>query len=112
MSGAAFPTTAGYGNGLINTDGAALVDTEESVPALGPSFGATPTGVLSPASVDPDPNSTAVNAQPGVPAVNAVLIELRCITNLLMLQLGQQAPDIEQMRADELWNTTIGSGTI
>ena len=38
MVGTSFPTTGGYGNPIINTDGAQLVDTEDGTQVVAPQF--------------------------------------------------------------------------
>lgn len=103
---APYSTVGGYGSATVQADGSLLVDTEDGIPVVGPAF-VLPGGGLQAAVISP-----IVPGNIGVPELNAVLIELRVITSLLLLQLGVQAPDVEQMRADELWNTTVGSGSI
>ena len=106
---AVFSTVGGYGSGVINADGSALVDTEDGIPSVGPALVTTGAnaGALAPAVVN-----SVVAPNTGIPIFNSVLIEIRCLNNLLMLQLGASAPDLEQMRADELFNTIVGQGTI
>jgi hypothetical protein len=106
MAQAGVSTVGGYGNPVINNDGSMLVDTEDGIPVVGPTLNAV-TGQLSAAVINP-----AVPANTGVPELNAILIELRVLTALVHAQLGATNLDLEQMRADELWNTTIGSGVV
>lgn len=106
MAQAGVSTVGGYGSPIIQQDGSMLVDTEDGVPILGPAFNLA-TGGLSAAVVNP-----IVPANSGIPELNAILIELRLITRLLIANMGPLAEDVEQMRADELWNTTIGQGVI
>ena len=93
-------TVGGYGSPTINSDTAALVDSEDGVPAIVPALNPV-TGALSQAVVSGvAPPSTAV------PPMNAILVELRVISALLHFQLGATSLDLEQMRADELYNST------
>lgn len=116
MVGTSFPTTGGYGNGLINADGSALVDTEDGVPVVLPQFQpsnpAVPSGQFTPAQVDPDPNNTFVGLETGIPIFNALLVELRVHNALMVLQMGVIAPDLDQMRADESFVTSIVTGSV
>ncbi len=61
-----------------------------------PSFADTTTGNLTQVTVAP---------------IAGMIVEQRCITNLLLAQMPN-APDIEQMRADELNNLWQPLGTI
>ena len=116
MVGTSFPTTGGYGNPIINTDGAQLVDTEDGIQVVAPQFypnsATVPSGGLAPAATDADPNSPWIAASPGLPPMNALIVELRVLNALMVLQLGLQAPDLEQMRADEAYVTSIVTGSI
>jgi hypothetical protein len=109
---APFSTVNGYGNPSpsLVTDPASgltssLVDTADGFSTLHPSLNAN--GSLSPFVIDPVPISPAV----GMPEINAVLVEARVISQLLHIQLGTLAPDLQIMRADEAWNTSFPSTT-
>ena len=116
MVGVAFPTTGGYGNGLINTDGSALVDTEDgtaiTAPQFYPNVATVTSGSTAPATTDPAPLNPWISVEPGLPPLNALLVEIRVLNALLILQLGDKAPDLEQMRADEAYVTSIVTGSI
>ena len=47
-----------------------------------------------------------------MPVLNAILIELRVLNEQFRSQLGTQASDLQQMRADEQWNTDPTKGTL
>lgn len=106
-----FSTVGGYGgNPSLVVDPATglssgLVDTADGFPTLHPSI--NPSGGLLPFVIDPIPISPAI----GMPEINAIIIELRVLTALLHMQLGQLAPDLQIMRADEAWNTSFPSTT-
>lgn len=110
---AAFSTVGGYGgNASVVLDPASglttgLVDTADGIPALIPQI-IPSTGQLAASIVDPVPVSPAI----GIPEINAVLVELRVVTQLLHMQMGERAPDLQIMRADELFTSTIGSGVL
>jgi hypothetical protein len=53
-----------------------------------------------------------VPAYSATPPLNAILVELRTITALLLNDMGSFAPDPQQIRADELWNITPGQGVM
>lgn len=106
MAQAGVSTVGGYGSPIIQQDGSMLVDTEDGVPVIGPQLNPA-TGALSPAVINP-----IIPGGSGIPELNAILVELRLITRLLIANMGPLAEDPEQMRADELWNITIGQGTV
>jgi hypothetical protein len=56
-------------------------------------------------SMSPDGSGT-------MPVLNAILIELRVLNEQFRSQLGTQASDLQQMRADEQWNTDPTKGTL
>lgn len=106
-----FQTTGGYGgNSSVVVDPAtglssALVDTADGFPVLSPYL--NPNGTLTPFVIDPIPISPAI----GMPEINALVVELRVISQLLHMQMGVLAPDLQIMRADEAWNTSFPSTT-
>lgn len=106
-----FQTTGGYGgNASVVVDPAtgltsALVDTADGFPVLSPYL--NPNGTLTPFVIDPIPISPAI----GMPEINALVVELRVISQLLHMQMGVLAPDLQIMRADEAWNTSFPSTT-
>lgn len=104
---AAANTVGGYGTPLVQADQSLLVDTEDGVPVVGPTL-APASGNLVAAII----NTIVPASNVGIPPLNAILIELRVIAALLHSQLGDTKLDLEQMRADELFNTTIGSGVV
>lgn len=103
------PGPTGYGPTAspTNSDGIPFVDTTNGVSVLGPGFSGF-AGALSSIALDPK----TIQDTAGLPQQNAILIELRVITSLLLFQLGASAPDVEQMRADEYWNTSLSTGTL
>lgn len=106
-----FQTTGGYGgNASVVVDPASglsssLVDTADGFPVLSPYL--NPNGTLTPFVIDPIPISPAI----GMPEINALVVELRVISQLLHMQMGVLAPDLQIMRADEAWNTSFPSTT-
>lgn len=101
------PTAFGGIQGPSNPDGTVFVDTVDGSPALVPSFSGT-SGALTPAIVNP----LAIPDTAGVPSQNALIVELRVLNNLLSLQLGDRSPDLEQMRADEFFNSSVATGVV
>ena len=108
-----FSTVGGYGGNatLIPTpSGAAafLDDAMDGYPTLHPQLG--PTGALTPFVIDP----STVSPASGLPEINAILIELRVISALLREQMGDMKAsyDLQTMRADELWNTNVTTGSL
>ena len=110
---APFQTTGGYGGNPSNvvdpTTGQAigLVDTQDGIPTLHPVIGAN--GALSPLVIDP---AAPPAFYAGMPEINAILCELRVISALLHMQLGATQLDLQNMRADEAWNTSILTGAL
>ena len=102
------PGTPAYTNGPFNADGTPFIDTVDGVPTLAPGFGTSNPPTFSPIVINP----ITVSDGAGQPSQNAILVELRVITQLLLLQLGSSAPDAEQMRADEAWNTSLSTGAL
>lgn len=104
------PGVTGYGPtaGPSNVDGVTFVDTVDGTPGLSPAFGANPPPTFAQAVIIP----TAIGDTAGMPSQNAIVIELRVITNLLLLQLGASAPDPSQMRADEAFNINLATGVL
>lgn len=98
-------TAGGYGpsSPTQNPDGSQLVDTEDGVPAFVPLLSAS--GGLSLGQ-----QSSLWQGQVGVPIINAVLIELRVMNALLHSQLGDTKLDLQQMRADEFFNSSLATG--
>ena len=98
---------------VVNSDGSLLVDTEDGTFAFVPGFSAATiagTGIgLSQSNLNPYGTWQTTG---GVAALNALLVELRVANQLLLWQMGANAPDINQMRADELFNCTLGTGAI
>lgn len=109
---APYQTTGGYGgNSSLIVDPASglassLVDTADGYPTLYPQLVAG--GGLAPFVVNPVP----INPSIGMPEINAIITELRVLTALLHSQMGTFAPDLQIMRADEGWNTTISTGAL
>ena len=95
--------------GYLQSDGSWLVDTEDGVSVFVPSFGGVATGGLSGGQVSPVPNWQQTG---GVPVLNAILVELRVMNMLLREQLGASPLDLNQMRADELFNIITTSGQV
>jgi hypothetical protein len=108
-----FSTVGGYGGNpsLIvdpNTgQSAAFADTQDGFPTLHPQIGAS--GALTPVVVDPMQPPLFYS---GMPEINAILCELRVISALLHIQLGATPLDLQIMRADEAWNTSINTGVL
>jgi len=121
--------------GNISADGSVIVDTEDMTFAFVPSFtggsvvnasnGAAAAvssqlgqGNISPFApyavwAGPPQNyaaATSIVGYGGVPALNALLVELRVFVALLAWQQGDQGPDTEQMRAEELFDSSLVSG--
>ncbi len=92
----------------VNSDGSLLVDTEDGTFAFVPGFSGN-AGVLAQSNVNPYANWQQVG---GVAALNAMLVELRVANQLLIWQMGANAPDLNQMRADELFNCTLGTAQV
>jgi hypothetical protein len=90
-------------------DGSGLVSTEDGTPVLGPVLQATGTTV---------PNVIAGNTNQGVPGgsgvppLNAILIELRVLNNLLAWQMGAEAPDLDAMRSSEAFDISLATGVL
>ena len=106
-----FSTVGGYGgnpNNVLNPSGlaAGLSDAVDGFPTLHPVI--TGPGPLAPAVID----ASTYAPGSGMPEVNAILSELRVISALLALQMGAAAPDLQIMRADEVWNTNINTGVL
>jgi hypothetical protein len=101
------------GPATINSDGSLLVDTEDGTFAYVSGFTtamlAGGPSLLSQANQNPYANYLTSG---GVAAMNAMLVELRVLNALLIWQMGANAPDLNQMRADELYNSTIGTGVV
>lgn len=110
-----YSTVGGYGgNPSLSLDPASglasgLVDTADGFPALHPANNPAGTGPTS-FIVNPVPISPSI----GMPELNAILVELRVISALLREQMGVTAScfDLQVMRADEAWNTQIGTGSL
>jgi hypothetical protein len=108
MAGPAYSTAAGYSlTGPSNPDGTVFTDTVDGTPVVGPQFAQNGQSLIPAIS-----NPTLASDVAGISVQNAILIEWRILTALMAFQLGSACPDIEQMRADELWNTTIGQGVV
>jgi hypothetical protein len=95
-----------YGPGA-QSDGSLLVDTEDGVNSVVPSFATGGTGQLSPAAFDP---RTLWSSAGNVAPLNAILVELRVMNALLHFQLGATPLDLNQMRADEFLNSFYTTG--
>ena len=108
-----FSTVGGYGGNPSNTIdpttglSIGLVDTMDGFPTLHPQFSAS--GALSAIVADP---AAPPNFYAGMPMLNAMLCELRVISALLHSQLGATQLDLQNMRADEAWNTSILTGVL
>lgn len=105
------PGVTGFGptQGPANVDGTPFVDTVDGVPTPGPSIvpsAAIPPPTFQIATVTP----TTLADTAGIPSQNQIIIELRVISNLLLMMMGAMpgnTPDLTQMRADEFWNTSV-----
>ena len=102
------PTAFGNIQGPSNPDGTVLIDTVDGMPALYPGLKADGSGNLVPFVIDP---KTVVDTA-GLPSQNAIIVELRCITNLLAVYLGDKCPDLQLMRAEEIFNTMVSTGSV
>jgi len=101
------PTAYGPTAGPINPDNTPIVDTVDTVPIVGPSL--TASGLL---AVTAPFNPLIPPDTAGIPGNLGLLIEMRVANYLTALLLGTGAPDLEQMRANELFKITIGTGTV
>jgi hypothetical protein len=101
-----YGTTAGYGSPSVNSDGAALVDTQDGIPAVVPQLNPA-TGQKTAAAV-----TSIANPDTAVPELNAILVELRVIAYLLYQINGDNQLDLEQMRSDELFNSLPATGVV
>lgn len=101
------PTGYGGLQGPTNPDFTPLVDTVDGMPVAYPAVNGL-TGQISQFVVDP---KTVIDTA-GLPSQNAIIVELRCITNLLAIYLGDRCPDLQQMRGEEIFNTMIGTGIV
>lgn len=105
---APFSTVAGYGGNPTNVtqqpsgNVAGLYDDIGGFAVVGPYLNQVTSYGLVPIVID----ATTVPAYSGLPEINAILIELRVLTALLHFQLGPTNLDLEQMRADEAYQTT------
>ena len=102
-----YSTVGGYGGPLILSDGASLSDTEDGVPAFVPAFNPTGPAALAQAIISP-----VQSAYGGTPIQNALLVEIRVMNALIALQMGASAPDLEQMRANELFDCSLGTALV
>jgi len=104
-----YSTVGGYGSSLpiVNPDGSALVDTEEGAPATAPAF-ATPTATTSNLVSATSALGPTLAATPGIPILNAVLIELRLIAEIL--NDNTSGRDLVQMRASILADINPSTG--
>jgi hypothetical protein len=84
---------------LVNEDGICVV-----VPTLTPS-----SGDLNAAQVNPAQFWAQTG---GVPVLNAILVELRVISELLHRDRGAIVTDLDQMRASELYDTMTNTGVV
>ena len=89
---------------LQANDGSLITSDEDGFPTLGATL--TSTGGY---AVNIVPGAASQNYI-GFPVANSVLVELRVMNSLLALALGASAPDLDQMRADEAFNTNPTSG--
>jgi|SRR5579862_6239412 len=107
-----YQTTAGYGvAGVQTTAGgavAALVNTIDDMVVLYPVL--NPAGAVSQFSIDPSTQPAGTNT----PGLAAILIELRVITQLLLMSLNSPAPpnniDVQQIRASEMFDINPTTG--
>ncbi len=104
-----------YTVGPFNADGTPFVDTTDGIPTLLPGFGssAPPTW----AQIQINPITVADGA--GMPPQNAILCELRVISELLsriaaatVFDGAKSLPDLDQMRADAAWDTNLSTGAL
>ena len=113
---APYSTVGGYGgNPSLAFDpnsgvSASQVDTQDGYPVLNPLISAG--GPLVQAVVDPTAAPPSPNFWQAMPELNAMLIELRVISQLLIMQLGATQLDLQVMRADEAWNTNVTTGVL
>ncbi len=84
---------------LVNEDGISVV-----VPTLAPSSGDLSIAQVNPAQFWPQTG--------GVPVLNAILVELRVISELLYRDRGDVVTDLDQMRAAELYDTMTDTGVV
>jgi hypothetical protein len=112
MPAAPFSTVGGYGGSAslqIQPSGSAAGFTSDldGFPVLVGSI-APATGALSAIQID----ASTISSAGGMPAMNAILIELRVIAALLHTQLGATQLDLEQMRADEGYSQNPATGVL
>lgn len=101
------PTAFGGIQGPANPDFVPFIDTVDGIPVVYPAVNGV-TGQMSQFTIDP---KTVVDTA-GLPPQNAIIVELRCITNLLAIYLGDRCPDLQQMRAEEIFNTMVPTGLV
>ena len=89
---------------LLATDGSQITSDEDGFPTLGATLTA-----LGNYAVNIVPGAASQNYV-GFPVNNSILVELRVLNSLLALSFGQNAPDLDQMRADEAFNSNPTSG--
>ena len=106
LGNSGLPSPYGLGQQTQN-DGSLLVDTEDGVNAVVPSFKTDGSGNLAPGTFDPRQTWQTIG---GVSPLNAILVELRVMNALLHHQLGDTRMDLNQMRADEYNNQGYGTG--
>ncbi len=97
------PGQSAYGP-LQANDGSLIVSDESGVDVLGPVLTANGAVIQNLINAATGQNIT------GVPVLNALLIELRVLNNILLFQQGSTSLDLEQMRADEAYNISLLSG--
>ena len=111
----AIPGTAGAqspNNATVNPDGSLLVDSVDGIYVFAPALNLS-NGTLASANVSGIPLSSSFpGTAQGIPQQLAILVELRVMNTLLHSQLGDTRLDLEQMRADELYNVVPATGNI
>ena len=95
------PSAYGY---VQANDGSIVTSDEDGFPTLGATL--TPTGAI----VQNIVPGLASQNYIGFPISNSILVELRVLNSLLAASFGQNAPDLDQMRADEAFNSNPTSG--
>lgn len=99
----------GYPTPIGLADGSALISTEDGVPVLGPIFNASGTVVKN--IINPALNQGVVGGV-AVPPLNAILIELMVISELLALNFGSNPLDLTNIRASAAWSLQPTTGVI
>jgi len=104
-----------YTIGPINADGVPFIDTTDGIPTLMPGFGASAPPTWAQVTINP----ITVADGAGMPPQNAILCELRVMTELLsriaaalVFDGPKSIPDLDQLRADAAWDTNLSTGSL